>query len=184
MLICVTSSAVSHESQASRWLVAVISVVVCAVVGSVLYALPGRDGAAHSPLLPTINAALNSSAALCLTAGYFLIRGGRRRAHRTAMLAALAFSGLFLVTYLVHHAQVGSVAFRGQGAIRVVYFAVLLPHILGAVAIVPLVLLTVFRAFRERFDAHRRIARVTLPLWLLVSVSGVAVYALLYHWPA
>jgi putative membrane protein len=171
------------ESSASRWVVAGTSVLLCLALAVVLYALPGRDGAEHSPLLPTVNAALNTSAAVCLVVGYLLIRRGRRQAHRIAMLTALVFSGLFLVTYVVHHAQVGSVEFRGHGAVRAVYFSVLLPHILGAMAIVPLVLLTVARAFTERFPAHRRIARVTLPLWLLVSVSGVVVYALLYHWP-
>lgn len=172
------------ESIAFRWLVAGVSVLVCLVVAVVLYALPGRDGAEHSPLLPTINAALNATATACLVVGYVLIRRGRRQAHRVAMLMALTFSAAFLVTYLVHHAQVGSVPFQGRGAIRAIYLAVLLPHILGAIAIVPLALLTVSRAFAGRFAAHRRIARITLPLWLVVSVSGVVVYALLYHWPA
>jgi uncharacterized membrane protein YozB (DUF420 family) len=179
----VNLEAASGETAASRWAVAIVSVAVCALVAVVLYAFPGRDGAAHSPLLPTINAALNTSAALCLIVGFYLIRKGRPEAHRVAMLTALGFSALFLVTYLVHHARVGSVPFEGQGAIRFVYFSFLLPHIVGATVIVPLVLLTVLRAFRERFAAHRRIARITLPAWLFVSVSGVVVYALLYHWP-
>jgi uncharacterized membrane protein YozB (DUF420 family) len=97
------------------------------------------------------------------------------------MLAAVASSTLFLISYLVYHYQVGSVPFKGQGWIRVVYFTILLTHTVLAAAIVPLVLVTLIRALRERFDAHRRIARWTLPIWLYVSVTGVAVYWMLYR---
>ena len=97
------------------------------------------------------------------------------------MLAALACSGLFLLSYLVYHFNVGSVRFQGQGWIRTVYFAVLVSHTVLATAIVPLVVITVFRALRERFDRHRAVARWTLPLWLYVSVTGVAVYWMLYR---
>jgi uncharacterized membrane protein YozB (DUF420 family) len=131
--------------------------------------------------LPTLNAALNTSSAALLLLGWILIRTGRREAHRRAMLAALTCSALFLVSYLVYHFQVGSVRFTGEGPIRTVYFALLLSHTILAVAIVPLVLVTVVRALRGRFEAHRRIARVTLPLWGWVSVSGVAVYWMLYR---
>ena len=131
--------------------------------------------------LPTLNAVLNSTSAAFLLLGWILIRSGRREAHRRAMLGALTCSALFLVSYLVYHVQVGSVRFTGEGPIRTVYFALLLSHTILAVAIVPLVLVTVVRAFRGRFEAHRRIARVTLPLWAWVSVSGVAVYWMLYR---
>ena len=97
------------------------------------------------------------------------------------MLAALTCSGLFLISYLVYHFSVGSVRFQGQGWIRTVYFAVLVSHTVLATAIVPLVVITVFRALRERFDRHRAVARWTLPLWLSVSVTGVAVYWMLYR---
>jgi uncharacterized membrane protein YozB (DUF420 family) len=97
------------------------------------------------------------------------------------MLAALATSAAFLASYLVYHVRAGSVRFAGQGAIRVLYFAVLVSHTVLAAAIVPLVLLTVVRALRGRFEAHRTVARYTLPLWLWVSVSGVAVYWMLYR---
>jgi uncharacterized membrane protein YozB (DUF420 family) len=97
------------------------------------------------------------------------------------MIAALCSSSLFLASYLVYHAQVGSVRFTGQGPIRTVYFAILLSHTVLAVAIVPLVLVTVTRALRGRFDRHRRLARVTLPLWAYVSVTGVVVYWMLYR---
>ena len=131
--------------------------------------------------LPALNAALNATSALLLAAGYAAIRTGRREAHRRFMLAACTSSTLFLVSYLVYHFQVGSVRFAGQGPIRTVYFVILITHTVLAVAIVPLVLVTLTRALRERFDAHRRIARVTLPLWAYVSVTGVVIYWMLYR---
>jgi uncharacterized membrane protein YozB (DUF420 family) len=131
--------------------------------------------------LPALNAALNATSALLLAVGWVLIKAGRREAHERAMLAALVCSGLFLTSYLVYHAQVGSVRFTGQGPVRVVYFAVLISHTILAVAVVPLVLVTVVRALRGRFDRHRRIARITLPIWGYVSVTGVVVYWMLYR---
>jgi uncharacterized membrane protein YozB (DUF420 family) len=116
-----------------------------------------------------------------LVAGYLLIRRGRREAHRRVMLGAVATSVLFLLSYLIYHFQVGSVRFSGQGPLRRVYFAVLISHTVLAVVIVPLVLMTLARALGGRFEAHRAIARVTLPVWLYVSVSGVAVYWMLYR---
>jgi uncharacterized membrane protein YozB (DUF420 family) len=131
--------------------------------------------------LPTLNAGLNAASFALLLLGFWLIRRGRREAHRKAMLLALATSAAFLVSYLVYHAQVGSVRFAGQGPVRTLYFAVLISHTVLAAAIVPLVVLTAGRALRGRFEAHRAVARVTLPLWLWVSASGVAVYWMLYR---
>jgi uncharacterized membrane protein YozB (DUF420 family) len=99
------------------------------------------------------------------------------------MLLALAASTLFLIGYVTHHARVGSVPFRGSGLLRTVYFSILVPHTILAVVILPLVAVTVLRAARGRFEAHRRLARITLPLWLFVSVTGVIVYLMLYQWP-
>jgi len=131
--------------------------------------------------LPTLNAALNATTAVLLLTGWWLIRRGRKQAHRVAMLAAVATSALFLASYLVYHFEVGSVRFRGQGALRAVYLAILASHTVLAATIVPLVLVTLTRALRGRFDAHRRLGRVTLPLWLWVSVTGVVVYWMLYR---
>ena len=131
--------------------------------------------------LPTLNALLNATAALLLLAGWWLIRRKRSDAHRRVMLAAVATSVLFLASYLVYHYEVGSVRFEGQGAVRVAYLAILLSHTVLAAAIVPMVLVTLARALRGRFEAHRAIARYTLPVWIWVSVSGVVVYWMLYR---
>jgi len=130
--------------------------------------------------LPTLNAALNTLSAVFLLAGFICIKSGRRDAHRACMLAALGCSSLFLISYLVYHFEVGSVPFKGQGWIRPVYFTILITHTILATAVVPLALITLTRALRERFDAHRRIARWTFPIWLYVSVTGVVVYWMLY----
>ena len=131
--------------------------------------------------LPALNATLNAVCALLLATGYVLVRRRRLEAHRRVMLAALACSTVFLTSYLVYHAQVGSVRFRGTGPVRQVYLAILASHTVLAAAIVPLVLVTLVRALGRRFDRHRRIARVTLPLWGYVSVTGVVVYWMLYR---
>jgi len=131
--------------------------------------------------LPTVNAILNGAAATLLVTGFFLVRSGRREAHRKVMTAAFACSVLFLVSYLVYHAEAGSVRFRGTGAVRTVYLSILLTHTVLA-AIVPLLaVLTLRLAWKGRFDAHRRLARVTLPVWLYVSVTGVVIYLMLYR---
>ncbi len=131
--------------------------------------------------LPTVNASLNSVSTLLLGAGYYFIRHGDKQRHRACMIAAFCTSAVFLACYLVYHYQVGSVGFEGQGWIRPVYFTILISHIILATAIVPLVLLTLYRAWQEQFDRHRRIAKWTWPIWMYVSVTGVIVYLMLYH---
>ena len=131
--------------------------------------------------LPTLNAALNATSAALLVLGWFLIRAGRRDAHRRAMTAAFACSALFLVSYLAYHAQVGSVRFRGTGAVRTVYLGILLTHTVLATAVAPLAVTAFVLARRGRFETHRKLARWTLPLWLYVSVTGVVVYVMLYR---
>lgn len=131
--------------------------------------------------LPTLNAVLNATSAILLVTGYLLIRQGRREAHRRTMLAAVACSTVFLASYLTYHFQVGSVRFQGQGFIRPVYFAILVSHTLLAIAILPLVLTTLRHALSGRFERHRAVARITLPLWGYVSITGVVVYWMLYR---
>jgi len=130
---------------------------------------------------PALNAALNATSAILLSTGYVMIRRGRVLAHKSCMGLAFASSTIFLVSYLLYHVKVGSVAFRGQGWIRPVYFTLLASHTVLAAAIIPLALVTLSRALREQFNRHKRIARWTLPLWLYVSVTGVVIYFLLYH---
>jgi uncharacterized membrane protein YozB (DUF420 family) len=132
-------------------------------------------------IFPAINAALNGTSAVLLITGHRLIKRGRMAAHRAVMLSALTTSALFLISYLYYHYHVGSVHFRGQGWSRPVYFTILTSHTILAAVIVPLIIITLTRALRERFDRHRMIARWTFPLWMYVSVTGVIVYFMLYH---
>ena len=131
--------------------------------------------------LPAVNATLNGLAAIFLTTGYVLIRRGRRELHKRCMLAALTTSALFLVSYVIYHVNIGSRPFPGQGVIRVVYFAILITHVILAVVILPLALTTAARGLTAQYDRHVRLARWTLPLWLYVSVTGVVIYLMLYR---
>ena len=135
----------------------------------------------NDSILPHLNAALNATSFLLLVAAFVQIRRGNVAGHRRLMLSALAVSGLFLVSYVIYHANYGSVRFQGQGTVRTVYFVILITHVVLAAAIVPLVVVTVTRALRGDFARHRRVARWTYPLWLYVSVTGVVVYLMLYH---
>lgn len=130
--------------------------------------------------LPALNTAVIGVSGVALLTGFAFIKRRRIEAHKRAMLTATVFAALFLIVYVVRWALLGSKPFTGEGAIRVVYFAVLISHIALAIGIVPLVLLTLRRALRQEFDAHRRLARLTLPLWLYVVITGWIVYALLY----
>ncbi len=131
--------------------------------------------------LPLLNANLNGIAAILLTVGYVFIRRGDMARHRACMVAAFTTSALFLVSYVIYHANVGSRPFTGQGTIRLVYFAILVTHVVLAAVILPLQLVTLSRALAGRYERHRRIARWTFPLWLYVSVTGVVIYWMLYE---
>ena len=131
--------------------------------------------------LPHLNAFLNSTSTVLLVAGYGFIRSTRVRAHRNCQVAAVFTSVLFLISYLTYHYYHGDTPFPGQGIVRPFYFAILISHVILAIVIVPLVVITLYRAARGDFDRHRRIARWTLPLWIYVSVTGVIVYVMLYH---
>jgi uncharacterized membrane protein YozB (DUF420 family) len=131
--------------------------------------------------LPAVNAALNATSAILITLGFIFIRRRRVGAHRLCMVSAFITSTLFLISYLTYHSFHGSEPFDGQGWIRTVYFTILLSHTILAAFVVPLALVTLSRALKERFDKHRQVARWTLPIWLYVSVTGVVIYWMLYQ---
>ena len=132
-------------------------------------------------LLPKLNAGLNATSGICLVAGVWNIRRKRRDTHRAFMIAACVASLLFLVGYLTRVAMQGTHTFPGSGLLRTTYLAILISHMILAVAVVPLVIRTLWLALKGRFDKHPRLARVTFPIWLYVSVTGVIVYVMLYH---
>ena len=132
-------------------------------------------------LLPSVNASLNATSALLLIFGYFLIRQRAITGHTICMLLAFGTSTLFLVSYLYYHYHHGATHFPGRGFVRFLYFAILISHTILAVVIVPLVVTTLFWAFRSRFEKHKAIARITLPIWIYVSITGVVVYWMLYR---
>jgi uncharacterized membrane protein YozB (DUF420 family) len=133
------------------------------------------------PALPTINALLNSTATVLLLLGFYFIKHKRVAQHRACMLAAFGVSVVFLVCYVIHHVQVGHVPFRGPAWLRPIYLTILVPHILLAVAVVPLAIVTIKRGLAGAIELHRPLARVTFRIWLFVSVSGVVVYLMLYR---
>jgi uncharacterized membrane protein YozB (DUF420 family) len=131
--------------------------------------------------LPAVNATLNAISGVLLVAGYLLMRARRIDLHRRVMTAAFATSSLFLICYLVYHANVGSVRFTRPGLVRPLYFTILITHVTLAAAVLPLAIITLSRGLKARYPQHRRIARWTFPVWLYVSVTGVLVYVLLYQ---
>ncbi|MGH8064247.1 MAG: DUF420 domain-containing protein [Candidatus Entotheonellia bacterium] len=131
--------------------------------------------------LPAVNAVLNATSAVLLASGYRFIRQRQIIAHKRCMLAACGTSALFLLSYLTYHYHVGSMPFRGQGWVRPLYFTILISHTILAVVIVPLVLITLFRAWKADFARHVHIARWTLPIWFYVSLTGVIIYVMLYQ---
>jgi putative membrane protein len=171
----------TEDSPVARRIIAALSVFVVLAVVVVIYVVPKQPTGDAPTALASLNALLNGSATVCLIGGYMAVRQRALVIHRRFMLAALGFSSLFLVSYLVHHITAGSVPFRGEGGWRVVYFSLLIPHVLLAVPVLPLALFTVYRGLTDRRVAHRKIARITLPVWLFVAVSGVLVYFMLYH---
>ena len=139
--------------------------------------------------LPAVNAGLNGLSTLLLVAGFALIRNGKRTAHQRTMLTAFGVSVVFLVCYLVYHAALthytgsGSRKFQGAGLIRPIYFGILITHIVLAAAVPILAAITIYRGLKSQWERHRKIAKVTFPIWLYVSVTGVIIYVMLYHWP-
>lgn len=131
--------------------------------------------------LATVNAILNFISFVLLMNGYRHIKAGRKEQHKGAMIGAFLVSGLFLISYLVYHAKVGSIPFQGEGWNRPIYFTILITHIVFAAVIVPMAILTLYRGVRGKYDMHKSIAKKTLPIWSYVSVTGVLVYLMLYH---
>ncbi|MFQ5656361.1 MAG: DUF420 domain-containing protein [Candidatus Methylomirabilales bacterium] len=175
----------SDVQRRDRWFLLGIGLVSFLVLLGVGFILLGRQpdvrGEYGVSTLPAINALLNGTSALLLTIGYLYIRRRKVTAHKVCMVTAFGVSCLFLVSYLIHHSQVGSIPFSGQGWIRPIYFILLISHIILAALIIPLALTTVYRALSAQFDKHVRIARWTFPIWLYVSVTGVVVYVMLYQ---
>ncbi len=167
-----------------RVALAVVATVSLGVVGIVAMLFLGRApqrSTSEVSWLPALNALLNASSAVLLALGYLCIRSKRVAAHRACMAAAFGVSVLFLLSYVAYHYGFGSRSFTGQGWIRLVYFPLLVSHIVLAAIIVPLALITIYRAWQGDIGRHRRVARWTLPLWLYVSVTGVIVYWMLYR---
>ncbi len=161
-------------------LIVVASVAASAFLFWIIYFRPTADGAAERvAALPAVNASLNLLSALLLVGGYVAVRSRQYLRHTRLMLAALACSALFLVSYVTYYAAAGNTVFEGQGFIRPVYFFILITHIVLSVVVLPLILLSVFLSLSGRLAMHKRVARYTLPLWLYVSVTGVAVFVLL-----
>jgi putative membrane protein len=162
-------------------IIAVISAIVPVVVALLIYT-PAFKISVDVSFLPTLNAALNSTVTVLLLTGFYFIRQKKRTAHKFCMLSAFSLSALFLISYLIYHSSTEETAFGGTGPIKIIYYFILITHIILAAIIMPLVLFTLSRALTERFDKHRKIARITLPLWLYVSVSGVVIYFMISPW--
>lgn len=141
---------------------------------------PGGGGGVDLSYMPGVNAALNATATVLLIAGWVAIRRRRPDIHRYLMVSAFAASALFLVGYVAYHYVEGDTKYGGEGALRWIYFAILISHVLLSMTVVPLALTTFYLAFRRRFHTHRRVARVTLPIWLYVSITGVVIYFMLH----
>jgi putative membrane protein len=157
-----------------------VSGVAIAFLFWLLYGRPHPEGHAHTlTFLPAVNAALNGLAAVCITTGVFAIKRGNKRFHITCMITACVLSALFLVSYIVYHSLHGDTPFTSTGAIRTVYFTVLISHISMTIFTLPLIISAVVFAVTKRFALHRRVVKFTVPLWLYVSITGVAIFFLL-----
>ena len=171
----------AKESDRSFWMFnAVVSTAAIAFLGWLLLLREGGGGgSADLSFMPAVNATLNATAATLLVLGLVAIRNGRRELHKRLMVSAFAASAVFLVGYVIYHYAHGDTPYTGEGAMRSVYFTVLLTHVLLSIVMLPMILTTFYLAARERFATHRKLARWTLPIWLYVSVTGVAIYFML-----
>lgn len=178
--VALVSSTSAVETTRARMVILALTGVVFLGVVIVIYLFPHQPHAGGPSPLATLNAALNGAATLFLVAGFVLIKRRNIVWHRRSMLAAFGLSCLFLLSYLMHHARVGTVPYQGQGLLRTVYFAILIPHIVLAAVVVPMALSTMYRAWTGKFGPHKKMARITWPIWVFVSASGVLLYFMLY----
>jgi putative membrane protein len=162
------------EASVNR-LIFVVSVAIPVLI-AILFFTPAIHLQADVSFLPKLNAIINSCVTVLLLAGFYFIKNKKKKQHKLCMLSAFSLSGLFLISYVVYHASAEDTKFGGEGFIRHIYFFILITHILLAAIILPFILITVSRALSERFDKHRKIARITWPFWLYVSVTGVIIY--------
>jgi putative membrane protein len=170
----------SGQSDRSFWVFnAVVSIAAVGFLGWLLLLREGGSPQADLNFMPGVNAALNATSATLLVLGFAAIRSGHREVHKRLMVSAFAASAMFLVGYVLYHYAHGDTQYQGMGAIRTVYFTILITHVLLSIAMLPMILTTFYLATRERFVAHKRLARWTLPIWLYVSVTGVVIYFML-----
>ncbi len=170
----------SGHSDRSFWIFnALVSTAAVGFLGWLLLVREGDGVNADLSFMPAVNAALNATSATLLVLGLAAIRGGRREIHKRLMVSAFAASAVFLVGYVLYHYAQGDTHYQGVGAIRTVYFTILITHVLLSIVMLPMILTTFYLATRERFAAHKRLARWTLPIWLYVSVTGVVIYLML-----
>jgi putative membrane protein len=170
----------SGQSDRSFWVFnAVISTAAVGFLGWLLLVRDGGSVNADLSFMPGVNATLNATSAMLLVLGFAAIRSGRREIHKRLMVSAFAASAVFLIGYVLYHYAHGDTLYQGEGAIRIVYFTILITHVLLSIVMLPMILTTFYLATRERFTAHKRLARWTLPIWLYVSVTGVVIYFML-----
>ena len=170
----------ASQSDRSFWAFnAVVSTTAVGFLGWLLLVREGGGGQADLSFMPAVNAALNATSATLLALGFAAIRSGRRDIHKRLMVSAFVASAVFLVGYVLYHYAHGDTPYQGVGTIRIAYFAILITHVLLSIVMLPMILATFYLATRERFVAHRRLARWTLPIWLYVSVTGVVIYFML-----
>lgn len=170
----------AEQSDRSFWIFnALLSTVAVGFLGWLLLLREGGGVNADLSFMPGVNAALNATSAALLVAGFVAIRNGRRELHKRLMVSAFAASAVFLVGYILYHYAHGDTQYKGEGTIRIVYFAILISHVLLSIAMLPMILTTFYLAARERLAAHKRLARWTLPIWLYVSVTGVVIFFML-----
>lgn len=173
-------SATSRDASPIGWFLGISAAITAFLVWWIYFKTPGTSDAGWIAALPAANATFNTLAALCMTAGWLAIRRGRRKLHPRFMLAGVAFSTLFLASYLLYHHYQGDTPFPGQGWLRPLYFSILISHIFLSVVMLPMILSTLFYAWRKNFAGHKKIARWTLPIWLYVSITGVVIFFFLH----